>query len=71
MSDYTCTYCGGELSYDDTFGLGIPFTSSFKEKGEIYQCKNVDENGDALDCYNTSYYIRYGNEDELIEGYPC
>jgi hypothetical protein len=36
MSDYTCTYCGGELSYDDTFGLGIPFTSSFKEKGELW-----------------------------------
>jgi hypothetical protein len=69
MSEYTCPYCGGELTLTDRFGKRLTRPDS-EVLGDIYDCKNLDENGHAFDCYNTSFYTRYGN-DELIEGHPC
>lgn len=65
-----CPYCNDELILIDYWGRGIPGTSSFQKRGDIYACGNTDCEA-SHDYTGTTFYTDSPNSDDLIEGYPC
>ena len=40
--DHECIYCGAELQYEDTWGVGAYWQQDNNPEGEIYRCPNHD-----------------------------
>ena len=74
--NYECTYCGSELEYEDTWGIGPYWKTDNDPEGHIFRCPNHEGFSDEevaksylkeQEAYDTFFVKHFDLEDVVCE----